>query len=277
MALTGKRYEADKRLSGAVSHFYAISTSEDHQPGYHHLAPDLEMMIIFNFGNPVSFSFGKSATGKHVVEKIGIIGPLRQMMNYELGAGCRLLVVSFVYNGFYRLLSLPVDGLGREVLDESYISAYAHLLENLWTILAGIPAMDDRVTALADRLAADIRSSEPAATAVLNNMEGIDDPTLNAVKLIAGRTAVTERSVQSRVKKYTGYSLKELSRFLRFKQVLAYILAQPGKKIDWFSLIVDYGYHDQSHLIKDCKFYTGVTPSQFLQLKQKDELCSAKK
>ncbi len=57
--------------------------------------------------------------------------------------------------------------------------------------------------------------------------------------------------------KYVGYSPEELLRYLRFKQVVAHLMAERGKPVDWFDLIVQFGYHDQSHLIGDFKFYTG--------------------
>jgi AraC-like DNA-binding protein len=99
---------------------------------------------------------------------------------------------------------------------------------------------------------------------------------VNPVKVMADKASVTERTVQMRFKKYAGYSPKELLRFLRFKQVMAFILARPKEKIDWFELIVQYGYHDQSHLIKDFKYYTGVTPKQFIKLNEEGNLCLAR-
>ena len=67
--------------------------------------------------------------------------------------------------------------------------------------------------------------------------------------------------------KYVGYSPKELLRFLRFKQVVAYILQNKGKKTDWIEIANKFGYFDQSHLIKDFKHYTGASPKDFIKIK----------
>lgn len=79
MASIGKKFAIDKRLSGVLSHFYAINIPDGVPPQIHHLSPSLEMMVVFNFGPPVSFSFGKGAIGERIIERISILGPLRQM------------------------------------------------------------------------------------------------------------------------------------------------------------------------------------------------------
>lgn len=36
------------------------------------------------------------------------------------------------------------------------------------------------------------------------------------------------------------------------------------KFIDWMEIVTKYNFHDQSHLIKEFKFFTGITPNEFL-------------
>lgn len=252
------RFEVHEKLSGVLSHFYAITTPRE---GVYHLSPSLEMMVVFNFGAPVSFSFDDRDILDHTIERIGILGPLRRMMNYELKTDFDLLILNFVYDGFYRLLSE---------------AAHTARLDEIWNRLAPLPGPVERVAALTDYLLAVISPVEEAAKPLLENVDEIHNPAVNPVKVMADKASVTERTVQMRFKKYTGYSPKELLRFLRFKQVMAFILARPKGKIDWFDLIVQYGYHDQSHLIKDFKYYTGVTPKQFIRLNDEGNLCLAR-
>jgi hypothetical protein len=54
-------------------------------------------------------------------------------------------------------------------------------------------------------------------------------------------------------------------RFVRFKQVLYRLVKQPSKSVDWQGLVVEFGYHDQSHLIKDFGHFLGTTPGQFIE------------
>jgi len=256
MADFGKRYPVDPRLAGVLSHFYALTTPPDMPLQLHHLSPNLEMMVVFNFGAPVIFSFGDEAPGEHTIDHIGILGPLRRMMNYELKAGSDLLVLQFILDGFYRLKN-----------------QHTRELEALWHLLAAITDPEKRIAALTDYLLLNIVQSEAPTRQVLDHVDDIHNPLVNPVKVIAGKYGVSERAIQLRFQKYVGYSPKELVRFLRFKQVLAHLQNHPDTKVNWFDLIVQFGYHDQSHLIKDFKHYTGVTPQQFVQLNEDGNFC----
>jgi AraC-like DNA-binding protein len=273
MASFGQRYPVDPRLSGVISHFYVIATPPDMQSLVQHLSPNLEMMLVFNFGKPVSFSFGDAEIGSHYIDRIGILGPLRRMMNYELTAGADMLVLPFILDGFHRFLTLSPDNLDTAVLEEDRLKAHTEKLDEIWQLLAGIPTAEKRMEALTEYMLLHVAGSPDATRQVLDSIDDIHNPLINPVKVMADRYAVSERAIQLRFKKYTGYSPKELVRFLRFKQVLSYILSHSGEKINWFDLIVQYGYHDQSHLIKDFKYYTGISPQQFVQLNDEGNFC----
>lgn len=269
MVSIGRKFEIAGGLTGVVSHFYTISVPDGTPTGIYHLSPSLEMMVVFNFGAPVSFSFGEKAARDRKIERIGILGPLRRMMNYELKAGTDLLILPFIYDGFYRFLSIN-DPAG---LQEDDMATHALRLEEIWHTLAAISSPEERVAVLTKYMLAVIAPVDPAAKPLLDHVEDIHDPAVNPVKVIAGNAAVTSRTVQLRFKKYVGYSPKELLRFLRFKQVMTYVLNQQQNKINWFDLIVQFGYHDQSHLIRDFKYFTGVTPRQFVRLHKEGNFC----
>lgn len=271
MAAFGSRYETNARLAGVLSHFYVISVPENVSPGVQHLSPNLEMMVVFNFGPPVCFSFADADIGGHTIDRIGILGPLRKMMNYALPPGADLLILPFILDGFYRFLPLSPDRL-----QEAGAQEHAQRLEDIWHMLAAIPEPGKRIAALTDYLLLHIPPSEAATRPMLDNVAAIHDPRLNPVKVIAEKYGLSERTVQLRFRKYVGYSPKELLRFLRFKQVLSAILGQPGKKVHWLDLVVQYGYHDQSHLIKDFKYYTGISPQQFIQLNEEGSFCTGR-
>jgi AraC-like DNA-binding protein len=273
MAAFEKRYPVDPRLAGVLGHFYVITTPEDMPPQIRHLSPNLEMMVVFNFGSPVSFSFGDEEIGVHVIDNIGILGPLRRMMNYELLPNADLLILPFVFDGFYRLLSLSPEKLDGAVAQEAELASHTQRLEEIWRLLAGINTPEKRIGVLTDYLLINISQSGEASQQMLDSVDDMHNPVVNPVKVIADRYAISERTIQLRFKKYVGYSPKELIRFLRFKQVLSYILRHTGEKVNWFDVIVQFGYHDQSHLIKDFKYYTGISPQQFIQLNEDGNFC----
>ena len=270
----GKRYELEGALTEIVRHIYGIRMKEDEDAVVYHLSPSLEMVLVLNFGPPISFSFGEEEIAEQQVERIGIIGPLRKMLNYELKPGTDLLTLPFVNDGFYRFMKLSTSNVN--LSDEDSVAEYADNLNTLWEEMNALPTAELRVELLKAYIAKAVKEGEDAVQPLLENSSAFFDPALSPSKVIAEKAAITERAVQLRFKKYVGYSPKELLRYLRFKQVVAHLMAERGKPVDWFDLIVLFGYHDQSHLIRDFKFYTGGTPTQFLEINDSGDFCTSR-
>lgn len=268
----GENVEVDERLKNVISRFYYVDAHEINEPVSYHYPPSLEMMIIFNFGPPIHCSFGESERYDHSLERIAVIGPLRKIMNYKLGVGSEFLVLPFIYDGFYRFLSLSIEGLSEGKLNEKEVIEYNSSLEEIWKALSELSTNNERVAWMSNYLTGHLSPSAQGALPLLDAIPLLDTA-FNPVKVIAQDHAVSERTIQKRFRKYTGYSPKELLRFLRFKQVITYISGKNLKEVDWFDVIYKFGYHDQSHLSKDFKYYTGTSPSKFVGLNLQRNFC----
>ena len=162
---------------------------------------------------------------------------------------------------------------GSNQLTEAEERKYYQPLEVLWEQLFPLLTSEERVTWLTDHLIRHLRPNDPAATPFMESVPEMHDPRVNPARAIADKAALSERSIQLKLKKHTGYSFKEQARFLRFKEVLYHVLGQPPASIEWLNVVVAYGYHDQSHLIKDFQYYTGSSPRQFVHLNQAENFC----
>lgn len=271
MALTGRRFEVAPPLSDIVKHFYTMQTTAADLPVMHHLSPNYEMMLAFNFGSPVKISFAGALLGALQLEQVDVLGPLRKMLNYEMGPEADLLVVIFNLDGFYRLFQVPVDELDGEKLHHQLITAG---YEELWQILHRTAVIEERIQILSDYILTSMHDVEEGARPLLQGADYFKDPLLQPAKAIAADADLSERSIQLRFKKYVGYSPKEMLRFLRFKQVINSIENNPDNEIDWYDLIHDFGYHDQSHLIKDFHHFLGTTPEVFIKQIARKEFCT---
>ncbi|MET3876618.1 helix-turn-helix domain-containing protein [Chitinophaga sp. OAE865] len=271
MAYEGTHFEVVPPLSDIVKHFYVIRSGEDAATTVAHLSPNYEMMLLFNFGAPVRFSFAAEALGNMQIEKAAVLGPLRKMLNYELLPGADLLAVVFNLDGFYRLYQVPVDELNGEELH------YPEDARELWEVLKRCASPAERVEILKDYISATALAAEEGAQPLLNGADYFNDPLIQPAKAIAADAELSERTVQLRFKKYVGYSPKEMLRFLRFKQVISSIEHSTAASVDWFDLIHDFGYHDQSHLIKDFQHYLGTSPEVFIKQIAGKEFCTTKR
>ncbi|GKX60156.1 helix-turn-helix domain-containing protein [Leminorella grimontii] len=72
-----------------------------------------------------------------------------------------------------------------------------------------------------------------------------------------------ERYFQKTFKNHFGVAPRHFQRIIRVEQLTRHLLLHRQK--DYLSAALEYGYYDQSHFIKDFRFFIGDTPSRFLQ------------
>ena len=260
-------------LEDAINSFYHMLVAPNGEPITRHVCPNLEMMLIFNFGVPVRISFHNNPLNTEVISHTAVIGPLRQMLNYELLPGADAIVVNFKFNGFQRLFGMPLTGLTGEGLTGSEILKDEGRFDRLWEELAALPTIEERVSLLTQSSIGLLKENDQVLQTVISNLAQFFNPCVDPVKAIAADTRLSERSIQLKFQKHTGYSVKELLRFLRFKEVIAYILARSNQKIAIFDLITRHDYHDQSHLIKDFQYFLGLAPQQFIKNLNNGSFC----
>ena len=265
METIGKHFETTGPLNEAIRHFYCVQTPSDFERIDQHLSPNLEMMLVFNFGPPVRTSFGNEAYKEQKLDRIGVIGPLRKLLNYEVLPNTDIIVAVFNTDGFYRLFQLPMHEMSGEKIMNPDDLASNTCFSELWEALRNRTSLDERLELLKDYAEAFLHEPDFETVALTNGIPYLHNPLIQPVRAMAIDSDVSERTIQMRFKKYLGYSTKELLRFLRFKQVINSIQKEQSQEIDWYALIEKFGYHDQSHLIKDFHHYLGTTPQKFVK------------
>ncbi|MBB6272253.1 AraC-like DNA-binding protein [Pedobacter cryoconitis] len=261
----GQFYDVRPPLDEVVSHFYHLHTAAGSNTVLKHLSPNFDMLMIFNFGAPIRFSFNDELLSNILIKRTSVIGPLRKMLNYELQPGTDAIIVNFTLNGFYRLFKIPMSSLSLNELTDPDILIDKKCFAELWEQLAVLNDIQLRFRLIEEYAASFISVNEPSAIPLLSGAAYFQNPVIHPVKAIAENEALSERTIQQRFQKFTGYSPKEILRFIRFKKVIYQIINQEDKAIDLFELIETHGYHDQSHLIKDFNHFLGTTPRKFIK------------
>lgn len=257
-------FDVDTPLNGVLSHFYQFQTSAKAESVVKHLAPNFEMLLVFNFGPPIRLSFNEESPGTATIHRTAAIGPLRKLLNYELQPGTNAIVANFTLNGFYRLFKLPMNELGAKEVFDPDILIDKTCFSELWEKINVLEDLQERIQLLSSYASQFIEPTDAASKPLLDGASYFHNPMIHPVKAIASETQLTERSIQLRFQKYAGYSPKELLRFLRFKDIVHHIMNQKDETLNLFDLIHTYGYYDQSHLIKDFRYFMGTTPQKFL-------------
>ena len=81
------------------------------------------------------------------------------------------------------------------------------------------------------------------------------------LKLLAGQYNISYRHFGRCFSEEFGISPKRFQRITRFQSAVKKILLHNK---DVFSVISEEGYYDQAHFIKECKSFSGLTPSEFI-------------
>jgi AraC-like DNA-binding protein len=86
-------------------------------------------------------------------------------------------------------------------------------------------------------------------------------PAMEPVAAVTRRIGLPERRFRNLFSEHVGMSPKRYCRVVRFQAVVAHVHAQPI--VDWASLALDFGYHDQAHFAHDFRAFAGLTASSY--------------
>jgi AraC-like DNA-binding protein len=89
------------------------------------------------------------------------------------------------------------------------------------------------------------------------------------VNQIAAEAHTTVRTLERNFKQSSGHTVKDVSGLMRFEQVRNHLWLYPDTNLA--GLAHELGYTDQSHLSREFKRYTGITPSVFARKGKKEK------
>ena len=259
---SGYRIAVPPAFEEVFSHFYFAENSSGGSITQT-LLPSYQTIMIFSFGAPASLTPRQSE--EITVDKCLVIGPIKQAFDYTLFSQAAILVANFKDDAFFRFfgdaaLSQPAPIHPDKLLEENCFT-------NLWSALDGLTDNVDRVDLILEFCRPYLRHRDPIA----GQIAGFDNSLLNPVKEISEKNNLSERAVQLSHKKHFGYSAKEISRYQRFLkavQLIQTIASGNSTKMDWFEIIDQCGYYDQSQLIHDFKHYLNLSPSKYLKFQE---------
>jgi AraC-like DNA-binding protein len=241
---------------GRYVEFYWILEDRVAASGVQRIVPDGRSGLILNFASPFESHSNGAWRRQPECFFIGqITGPLLLRPSGPAG----MLGVQFRPHGAAQLLGMPIDELTDSAIALEDLSRrlFRELerLRELPSLLEAVAALDPILRALADRS----RVDHSSVSHVVTEIERTDG--LISVKRAADRIGWSTRQLQRRFKEAVGISPKLFGRMLRFQGVLRAI-DDPAS--DWVDAAIRCGYYDQAHLIRDCREFSGKTPTALL-------------
>ncbi len=198
-------------------------------------------------------------------------GPTSKSFKFKM-ADCRLLGIGFLPGAFARFWDSDMSSIANTVLPIKHIMGpTAEAFAN--AVKAETEPAD--VFALADQYFLNLLNNSRATNLtqqVAQLHQLLNDPNIRRIEDMAEVMEVSMSTITSLCKRRFGFPPKQLQRRQRFLRTLEALHARPyGEWPDF----VDPQYSDQSHMIRDFKYFMGLSPSQYLALPRLIQQASA--
>jgi len=259
------RIPVPEQYKSVFAHFYSAKNTEN-QFITQTLLPSFQTLLIFNFGDNIKISTDQNT--EITVEKCLVLGPVKRGMNYTLSPGTELLVANFIDDAFFRFF-------GPVLTTETLPNHPDHWLEencftDLWETLDKIEKPTEKVNHILDFCKPYLNKRNEIA----EQLATFDNKNTDPIKSTAQKRQQSQRHIQQIHKTHFGYSAKAFARYQRFFKAVQLLqkLAQKSSQVDWFEIIDECGYYDQSQLIRDFQHFIHLSPTQYLKCQQ--EICN---
>lgn len=170
------------------------------------------------------------------------------------------LQINFTPVGASRVFRMPLSELTDRVVDLEEVPALGMPWRALRGRLIEAPSWPSRFALIDDLIAGRVGRGRAPPDAVVWAAERLSRHAgLCRIDELAREIGWSRRHFSALFRRDIGLGPKTFARLLRFNRVLELIGERPP--LDWAGLAAEAGYADQSHLIRECVGFSGLTPS----------------
>lgn len=192
--------------------------------------------------------------------RVSVIGTMSRAHTFVTTGLVDYFGIRFRPGGLAGFVALDAAELADERADLTCF--WGRRAHEIWHRLAELTAVD-RVALLRDILGARGPALlDPFVRHCVARMEA----SRGALRIAAleSSTGLSARQLERKFARHLGVSLKAFARIVRFKGVVAAAEAGRGPP-DWARLAQDFGFADQSHLVREFKALSGLSPTRFME------------
>lgn len=248
-----QEFEPPKALQDAIKCFWYDRRDFGVQQSSFEVVPDGYAEIIFHFGSGCAISLNGNLQS---LPSPFMMGLLNQPAVFYTKNRLEIIGIRCFPWTVFDLLGLP-SGKGG-------VRIFEHPIARLQSILDGcIQAgrIEEAVTELKHYF---LNARLGIATNSLLFKAGVAMSEANGtmpVSQVAEAAHATVRTLERKFRQSSGYTVKDVSRLMRFERVRNQLWLDPDSNLA--GLAPEFGYTDQSHLSREFKRYSGTTPAAF--------------
>jgi AraC-like DNA-binding protein len=248
-----QEFEPPEELRDTIKCFWYLRRDFGERQSSFEVVPDGYAEVIFHFGSACSIS---DKGDLQPLPSPFLTGLLNQPVLFYTKNRLEILGIRCFPWTVFDLLGLPSGNDG--------VRTFEHPIAQLQSTLEGWIDAGKREEAVTQIKQYFLNARSRMATDRLLFEAGIAMREANGtmpVSQVAIAAHATVRTLERKFKQSSGYSVKDVSRLMRFEQVRNRLWLYPDSHLA--GLAQELGYTDQSHLSREFKRYSGMTPSAF--------------
>jgi len=250
-------------LDGLIDDLYYLEET----PPYARLMlpPAPAALLIVNLGAPFRIRAGADLAPAEYADGCVVTMPTRAW-NFGYPQQTRSVGVHFKPWGLAPFLPVPAAELCDQPVTLEQVwgrSAVAELRDRLATA----DGPHEMLTLLEEELRRRLR--ETTGLGLVRQASNVIAATSGAVAIgdLTAAAGVSSTHMAHRFKQLIGVTPKRLARTYRFTATVFSI--NPAEPVDWGDLAADAGYSDQAHFNHEFREFTGLTPTQYLEVRRR--------
>ncbi len=213
------------------------------------------MQLFINLHDDALHQYGDNGVVRQRASGMVLQGPTLQPIVIDRAEQKRLCGVLFSPGGAYPFLGIPVSELGSELVDLSCLG-----WGDRWALqeqLAQCRGPNGRL----DLLEAAFLARAPVVQDWDRLVDEASDLLRNGwrVQSVAAEFGTTQQTLITRFRERTSLTPQTFSRIERFQR----LIRTQSDPSSWADAAFAAGYSDQSHMVREFKCFTGITPTSY--------------
>ena len=225
--------------------------------------PDATTNLVIDFNDQPKYIYDNiSLEEKQACSKMWFSGMQTQYLTISSGADSEMMVITFNAGASFPFIKRPLDRFRDKVVPVGEIFG-EHIFEFREVLRSGKTA-DLKIRIAEDWLTSQIEKFTFSGEIIQHFVKQIkEEPAAVNLKTIAEKSGYSQKQFIHLFKKYVGLTPKQFHRVVRFNEILEAI--HKKEKINWSDILLNCGYYDQAHFIKDFQAFAGLNPARYIE------------
>ena len=227
--------------------------------------PDGNTEIVFDLTENTQYIYDNETLKEiQACRHIWASGVRTQPITIPSGTGSKMLIVAFRKGKAYPFYPLPMSEItdvvvgadlifGKDVLDLREQLLAAASIDGMFLLLEKF-LLRQSGGALPSESAS--RCVEYALSYIMNRPNGL------CLQSLSDQIGYSQKHFISLFKQQVGVSPKQYLKIMRFQQAIRGI--ENNEFIHWTKIALESGFYDQAHFINEFKFFSGLTPNEYV-------------